>query len=259
MSPIQIALVNSSNLSDTDVADGLRALQQQVREDFAPVWHVDAELRLVTRKEACADARPGDDCQPLRLADHWALVLIDERLAAERLGRFRLRGYHDLTAAGLPIARVFVNRIGPGQDWTFVASHELLEMLADPDCNAAAYRHPDAATTLIYAREICDPCAAYANGYEKCGRWVSDFVFPDWFSTNAPRRGTTRFDERGLAQSPFEVLAGGYIGVYDPGISGWTILGADGSVDEIKDVGSRMERRNVPDNRWLDSDMSTAP
>jgi hypothetical protein len=31
------------------------------------------------------------------------------------------------------MARVMVDQLEPGQDWTLVASHELLEMLADPD------------------------------------------------------------------------------------------------------------------------------
>jgi len=252
MTPIQVALVNASFLSDEDVAKGLLALQQQVSEDFAPVWQADAQLHLVTRDEAFEPKRPND---------LWGLVLVDERLVRERLGPSRLRGYHDLTAAGLPLARVIVNHLEPGQDWTFVASHELLEMLADPDCNRVVFRHPDASTAAFYAQEITDPCAAYADGYEKCGRFVSDFVFPSWFQPAAPTRGVTRFDERGLIDAPFKVRPGGYIGVYVPSVSAWTLQthGDTIEVDELSDVSSRMERRGTADNRWLDSDMSLAP
>jgi hypothetical protein len=252
MRPIQVALVNASNLSDKDVAEGLHALQKQVSEDFAPVWHVDAELHLVTSDRAFKPERPND---------LWGLVLVDESLLHEKLGPSNLRGYHDLTAMGLPLARVIVNHIPEGQDWTFVASHELLEMLADPDCNRAVFRHPDASTLVFYAQEVTDPCADYRDGYEKCGRFVSDFVFPSWFQTTAPRRGITRFDERGLIEAPFTVLPGGYIGVYVPSLSAWTLQTHGDSIelDEVTEVGSRLERRNTADNRWLDSDMSLAP
>jgi hypothetical protein len=258
MRPIQIALVNASHLSDADVADGLGALQRQVREDFAPVWHVDAELQLVTsdqvqatRAHARVHCEHPPDCARRAC---WALVLLDDGDGAQAL-----RGHHDLTYHGLPAGRVLVDRLASGQDWTHVASHELLELLGDPDCNAVAYRHPDASTALFYAREVCDPVAAYTNGYEKCGRWVSDFVFPAWFSPLAPGFEVNRFDERGLVTEPFEVLSGGYIGVFDAAIAAWVLQGANDTCDEVTQIGSRMERRSTADNRWLHSDMSTAP
>jgi len=250
MKPIQIAVVNASGLADEDVAEGMAALQRQVSEDFAPVWHVDAELHLVTREEAFL---------PVKFADRWALVLMDHVLVRERLGSNHLRGYHDLTSAGLPMARVMVDQVEPRQDWTLVASHELLEMLADPDCNAAVFRHPDASTMLFYAREVADPCAAYQDGYEKCGRVVSDFVFPTWFEPAALARGETRFDERRLIDEPFKVRPHGYIGVFNAATSSWALQTSGGIVDYENEVGSRMERRNTADNRWLDSDMELAP
>jgi hypothetical protein len=258
MSQVQVALVNASRLSDADVAGGLDALQEQVHDDFGPVWHVDAELQLVsseqvraTREHALAHGEHPPDCG--RPAS-WALVLLDEEAA-----RGPLRGHHDMTYHGLPVGRVLVDHLAPGQDWTHAASHELLELLVDPDCNAVAYRHPDSATVLFYAREICDPVAAYTNGYERRGRWVSDFVFPTWFSPTASGRGADRFDERGLVTEPFEVLSGGYIGVFDPAIAAWVLQGADDTSDEVTLVGSRMERRCIAGNRWLRSDLSTSP
>jgi hypothetical protein len=249
MKAIQIAVVNASGLTDEDVAQGIVALQRQVSEDFAPVWGVDAELHLVTREEALASAK---------FPDRWGLVLEDHELVTAELGN-HVRGYHDRTSAGLPIARVMVDQLEPGQDWTLVASHELLEMLADPDCNASVFRHPDATTTLFYAREVSDPCAAYDDGYEKCGRIVSDFVFPAWFQPASPTRGATRFDERGLIDEPFKVRPHGYIGVFQPSTGSWVLQTFGGIVDYENEVGSRMERRNTADNRWLDSDMMTAP
>jgi len=249
MKAIQIAVVNASGLADEDVAGGLAAMQRQVSDDFAPVWGVDAELHLVTREQAFSGAK---------FADRWGLVLEDHELVTARLGN-HVRGYHDRTSAGLPIARVMVDQLEPGQDWTLVASHELLEMLADPDCDASVFRHPDANTVVFYAREVCDPCAAYEDGYERCGRTVSDFVFPAWFQTASPNRGATRFDERGLIDAPFTVRPHGYIGVFQPATSSWVLQKYGGIVDFETEVGSRIERRNTADSRWLDSDMVTSP
>lgn len=249
MKLIQVAVVNASNLADEDVAEGLMAIQRQVSEDFAPVWGVDAELRLVPREAALNSAK---------FPDQWGLVLEDHELVASTLGN-HVRGYHDRTSSGQPIARVMVDQLQPGQDWTLVASHELLEMLADPDCNVSVFYHPDATTTVFYAREVCDPSAAYEDGYEKCGRVVANFVFPAWFQPTSPTRGATRFDERGLIDAPFKVRPHGYIGVFQSSTNSWILQQYDGAADDETSVGSRMEKRNTADNRWLDSDMVTSP
>jgi hypothetical protein len=237
--PVKVAVVNQSSLDDQDVVHGIAAIQKQISEDFAPVWHVDAQLEVVG-KDRLEEKRPG----------HWGLILLD---AVEDV-----RGYHDRTASGLPIAKVFVNEMGPSQDWTHAASHELLEMLADPDINLAVYTRPDALTMKIYAREICDPCAAYVDGYEVGGRWVSDFVFPSWFQESSLSNGAG-FDERRLILAPFEVRPGGYIGVFDPSCAAWTMEGHASEASESKDVGSRLERRSTARNRWLTSDVIWAP
>src|ERR1700730_11709782 len=117
MEPIEVAVVNqSSTLTDEDVAGGLAALQKQVSEDFAPVWHIDARLRFV-----------GGDCLRAKYPNAWGLILVDSTDDRRQLG------YHDLTSSGLPLSTVFVRDVPEGQDWTHAASHELLEMLADPD------------------------------------------------------------------------------------------------------------------------------
>jgi hypothetical protein len=251
-STVQIDVVNYTRLlQDEEVREGLQALQKQVHDDFAPVWNVDAELHLVTSEEARSERSPEH-------RDRWALVLQDDEPVYDPTG-YRIRAYHDLTRDGLPLAKVLVDRIPEGQLWTHAASHELLEMLADPDINTAVYRHPDAVTVLLYAREVCDPCASYVDGYD-IGRWhVSDFVWPEWFQPTARRREDPRFDERRLIDAPFQLRPGGYIAIFDPAISAWTLTGPDGPLDEATDLGSRTERRSTADNRWMSSDMSTAP
>jgi hypothetical protein len=246
---IRVALVNHAGLDDEDVEAGAAALGKQIREDFGPVWHVEATIQPVRGER-------GKRGTYERLNGYWVLVLLDETRECDEV-EDPVLGYHDLTREGLPLGKVFVNRLEPGQDWTHPASHELLEMLADPDLSATVYQHPDALTVLLYAMEVCDPCAAYTDGYERGGRWVSDFAFPEWFQARAlqRRRGGCRFDERRKIRHPFQVLPGGYIGVFDPSISAWRIQGSDGEQDEPRQVGSRLEKRSTPQNRLRGTDM----
>jgi hypothetical protein len=204
MDRIRVAVVNASSLDAKDVAEGVAALQQQVSQDFAPVWNVDAELSIIQ----LGDHPPGA----------WGLVLLDDR------------PYAEITSAGLPLAQVRVNSVPHGQDWTHTASRELLEMLANPWI-AGIVAHLTEGTTELYAREVCDPCSAYANRYlrgpEGRQRPVSDFVFPGWFGACDER--SARLDERSLVRAPFEVLPGGYAWVFDPRRHTLTALGHDGT------------------------------
>ena len=241
-------MVNHSGvLSDHDVAAGVAAIQKQVSRDFAPVWNVDARLRVVARGEAST-----------KLPDHWGLVLADDR------GHTRQLGYHQLTSAGLPMGVVHVRSIPAGRDWTHTASHELLEMLTDADSDLAVCVRTDGDAYRVYAREVCDPCAAYEDGYAVDGRWVSDFVFPEWFQPDAlshPRDpgGDGRFDERGLIREPFELRPGGYIGVLDQEAQTWRLVG-HGTEEPAPIAGAtRMTHRTAGRETWQVSDMAWSP
>jgi hypothetical protein len=240
MDPIQIAVVNHSRLDDASVAKAVAALQKQVSEDFGPVWRLDAQLQHVTK-----------DCLTARLPDHWGLILLD--------GEEDTRGYHQLTANGYPLGKVFVNETPPGQDWTHTASHELLEMLADPDANLAVFCGEGSGPSRFYSREVCDPCAAYADGYPINGWQVSNFVFPTWFQPSMKGRDADhrRYDERRSISAPFQVRPGGYIGVFDPDTPGWRVLGHDGVVRDAER--GRLARRAVPADEVRISDSTWGP
>jgi hypothetical protein len=94
-------------------------------------------------------------------------------------------------------------------------SHELLEMLADPDVNLTVFvQHDQTGAGLLYSYEVCDPCEADGFCYESEGVLVSDFVYPSWFESFRTA-GSTQFDKQGKVSEAFEILTGGYIGVYD--------------------------------------------
>ncbi|MFJ9365684.1 hypothetical protein ACIRRA_14875 [Nocardia sp. NPDC101769] len=230
----------STVLTDAQVSAVVPALQTQVHRDWAPVWGSDADLSFVA-----TDAQPP--------AGAWWLVMSDDSDQAGALG------YHDLTNEGLPMGKVFARSdINAGLQWSVTASHELLEMLGDPDINLAAYVFSSATAGRIYAYEVADACEADQHGYAIDGIQVSDFVFPAWFE-NFRTAGSTQFDYGNHITAPFQLLPGGYIGVFDiNGGSGWHQLTAESMPAQYAmraRVGSRRERRRTPRDQWLLSEV----
>jgi hypothetical protein len=266
--PIQVGVVNHSSLTRKEVQQGMAVLQCQVDEDFGHVWNVDARLELLPQ------TKPKDN----RYRDYWALILLDSeaQIASPNSpppppsARPRQLGYHDVTSAGLPLAKVFVGTTEKERkDWVHTASHELLEMLADPDLSQVVLVHPDAPRLRIYAREVCDPVKPLA--YEKCGMIVSDFVYPAWFSPSLPVPASPlhRAPRNDIIR-PLELARGGYIGFLDLATSTWSILVKDklgketetdlgNDPDALGTLGSRNERRTIPRNRWVTSALDWAP
>jgi hypothetical protein len=247
--PRVIELVNQSTiLTDPQVIDALlEALNQQVANDFAPVWGLEgAQLYL-----------PGT--HPLTTPT-WQLVLLDDSDQADALG------YHELTAAAQPLGKVFVKTtMADKLNWTVTASHELLEMLIDPNINlVATYQDPANSTAppRFYSCEVCDACEDDQYSYQINGVSVSDFVTPAWFNQSAE---SGPFDFKGHITAPFQLLSGGYIGEFIPG-SGWTQVDAEdsdlrasgvvafsGHADNTRS-NERRRRRNLPLAQWRRSE-----
>lgn len=122
MPNIKIAVINASTVvKDADVKTALPAFQSQVSDDFAPVWGIDATLRFVP-----SGSKPN--------AGEWWLAVLDDSDQAGALG------YHDLTKDGLPLGKVFAKTdLTYGEKWSVTFSHELLEMLGDPNINLTVF------------------------------------------------------------------------------------------------------------------------
>ena len=118
----RVAVMNqSATVSDDEVTAAMAVLQTQVRRDFAPVWGVGAELTFIAGDN---DPPPGS----------WRLVVEDD---------LRYPGavcYHTLTEEGLPEVRVAARDAARAEwPWTMAASHDLLEMLANPRLNLTIF------------------------------------------------------------------------------------------------------------------------
>jgi hypothetical protein len=239
MPDIGVAIINASTvLQDDDVANVVPALQTQVSEHLSLAWGMDATLFFVP-----ASQPPPDGV--------WWLSILDNTDQAAYLG------YHDVTEEGLPLGKAFAGSdMMNGFNWTITASHELLEMLIDPDINQTVFVQNATNGGTLYSYEICDPCEADQYGYPIDGVMVSNFVFPSWFeSFRTP--GSCQFDATQQIDQPFQVLPGGYISVYDVSAGGgWQQFGGDRATAGYTaraPVGSRRERRRLPRAQWLPS------
>jgi hypothetical protein len=240
MAEIKIAFINeSTDVSDAEVAPVVTALQRQVREHFAPAWGVDADLRFVPRGQ-----------QPH--AGEWWLVILDN---ADQAGAL---GYHDVTSEGLPLGKVFARTTRmDGGEWTVTASHELLEMLGDPEINLTVFVQNSGHSGRLYAYEVCDACEDDSFGYTIDQVLVSDFVYPAWFESFR-KSHSTRFDYQNQIAKPLELLTGGYIGYFDVSAgSGWQQETKDARLNyhARPSVGSRRERRRTAREDWQISEV----
>lgn len=237
MANIKVSIINASTvLSDIQVQAMVPALQTQVHRDFAPAWGIDADLTFVRR---------GGTPAP----NSWWLSVLNNTDIANALG------YHDRTNQGKPIAKVFAKTaIDHGRSVSVTASHELLEMLADPEINLTVFNQTTPIAGRLYAYEVCDPSPADSQGYVINGVRVSNFVFPAWFE---PFNIGAQYDYRHLISSPLHFAPSGYIGVFDvTSGSGWHLIFSENIKEEDKEVpviGTRRERRARGKDGWVNS------
>ena len=233
---ITIAVINESTIvPDAAMPAVVAALQKQVEEHFWPAWGLDAELELVRKGRAPA---PGA----------WQLVILDDSDQADALG------YHETTAAGLPLGKCFARTTSEdGGAWTVTASHELLEMIADPEINLTVFVQDGDTSGKLYPYEVCD--AVENVTYMIDGVEVSDFVLPSYFEPGtAGAKPAAPFDFlKQLTQPLPALLPGGYIGEFVVGQgSGWTQITDMRARPRrmMPAVGSRRQRRMLPKSVW---------
>jgi len=200
-----IAIKNQSTvLTDTQVQTAVTALQIQVTRDWAPVWRTTATLIFLNKNQAVP-------------AGAWPIYILDTSDVSGALG------YHDESATGVPYGRIFAKDAARyGYSWTVTLSHELLEMLADPNVNLTVFRQTGATTGTIYGYEVCDAVEADAMGYKINNILVSNFVYPSWYDQYQTVSGN-QYDYGRRLTAPFQVGTGGYVSIFNVSKgSGWT-------------------------------------
>jgi hypothetical protein len=223
----QVALVSDTpGLSLRSMAPVAAALQKQVTRDFGPIWEIDATV----------DAFESLDDVPLGV---WPILVGDEGQGG---GGVHLDRNHQ------PFALVDFTR-----QWTLTASHECLEMIADPFGNRTV-----AGDSLIESQgrveflvEVCDPCEAPRFAYRVNGVLVSDFYTQRFFDPPDPAGTAIRYDFRGHIRAPREVLQGGYVSWRDPVSNHWFQQIFFRGRKEFRDLGV-FEGAHASLREWID-------
>jgi len=181
----------------------VRAAQRFIDEHLAPVWGVEARLRIRRKTRDGA----------------WALVFVDTEDQASA------DGWHDLTERGMPLAKVFLRVLAKETRDSFTkaefpeaftdavsltATHEIAEMLVDPAVTLCVQRPGFG----LYGLEVADPCEE--DGFRIDGLKMTDFVYPAWYEAfHEP--GSTKFDECEKCHRPFQILRDGYASIFRKG------------------------------------------
>lgn len=203
---MQIVIVNACNLlSDGEVVRIIPGLQDDMDNAFLPSWHgfgppgeVDISAVGWDQFHAHEDHYMADDIFPIFLNRHS----IDPGAL----------GWH--TDEGKKIfGRVFVGDcMRYGISWTTDLSHEIHEIVADPNANRY-FQMPDGRWIAL---ETDDPVEADAQARLVKGTMISNFVFPEYFSDNTA--ANTRYDQQGFLHKPApEITEGGYASIWTPG------------------------------------------
>jgi hypothetical protein len=209
----QVAIVSDvSSIGFSDVSKVSAAIQKQATRDFGPIWEIDATVDAFASLEEVP-------------VGYWP-VIIRQNIGAPGAG-----GFHT-DRNGQPFALVKAS-----SDWSITASHETLEMLADPFGNRTMPGDSPKSDQgrVEFLVEICDASESSDFGYTSNGILVSDFYTPHFFDPiQAPG---VRYSFTGAITEPREVLRDGYLSWHDPVSDHWWQLQFFGGERKFADLG----------------------
>ena len=234
MTQSQIVLVDQTHEIDpTLLHSAALALNSQVTQDLPGCWSgIDAAVSYAPSLAAVPQGS-------------WPVFLVKSLPPGEG-------GYH-MDKRNQPYAKVIAS--SADETWTIDASHEIVEMLADPYGNRTQSSQAiaisgndvvDTSGTFSYLVEACDPCEANNYAYEIAGIAVSDFITPHFYDASVTSGVTYIF--KANIQRPRQLLPGGYISYtlpdgsmqqilwVDPGPPTYNNLGPTGAVRSLREA-----------------------
>src|SRR5271154_1562185 len=217
--PNQAALVSeSTSVGFNDLSAAAAALQKQASRDFGPIWSVNATVDAFDKLESVP-------------VDYWPVILKDD------IKEPGAAGYHT-DENGQPFALVQVD-----DGWTLTASHETLEMLADPHGNRTIAGPPPTHSPapankfkrVLYLVEVADPCEGDQFAYEINGIKVSDFLTPNYYDHKGSNG--VRYSFTGAIASPHTVLEAGYVSFGNPVDNEWYQIVVEDGKTQLRKLG----------------------
>lgn len=232
---VQVGLVSQSKqVPFADVALVSAALQKQATRDFGPIWKVQATVDPFAR---LGDVPVG----------YWPVVIRDDVMSKQQAA-----GIH-LDKNGQPFALVQAQ-----EGWPLTASHEVLEMLADPFGErmiaGQAPKEAKGQSRVEYLVEVCDPSEGEKFGYTVNDILLADFYTPNYFDPIASPG--VRYSFTGAIKKPRQILRGGYISWHNLVDDHWyQLTWFSGSKPSVRDIGvfdaSTKSAREMIDERTV--------
>lgn len=225
---ILIAVIRDTNLLTNPLVDSWCSAMRVAVQRFAEDW-VDADIEFVPPEGIVPNSTKERLVYQLWFKDH-----------TDQDGSL---GYH--ADNGEPVAYVFVaDDLANGTLWTVTGSHELWEMLADPDINRTV-----TVGDIERPIEVCDCCEDDSLAWDVTGsdgvtHKISAWATPAWFDPAGVAPFT--YPVIDAITAPFQLAEGGYIGERQLCPDGqWTMRLAEGipSPRTVKAAGSRTMRR----------------
>ena len=192
-----LALVaDTEKITPSQLTTVAAALQKQATRDFGPLWDIQANVSGFAKLEDVP-------------TDYWPVIVSDD------INTPGAAGVHE-DKNGQPFALVQFS-----DTWSLTASHETLEMLADPFGNRlVAGKSPKPGQGRVnFLVEVCDPCEDQQFAYTVNGVTVSDFYTPHFFDPIA--ESNVRYSYTGALKGPRKILRGGYLSWGVPQTNEW--------------------------------------
>ncbi len=223
---MRISVANiSKKIGGAEFSATVQAVARQVHQDFAPLWGMDADVRGIAMNR---NTKPNPELTLSDVILYVGEIDDDPQKVADAVG------YHDLNNKGIPFGFVFTDVAAKiGETWSTTLSHEVLELLADPDINLLVVgphpKNPKGVALRTY--EVCDP--VQADSYDIDGITVSNFVTPLYFA-RLPYPTTTRTNYLNLGLDRFGVRPGGYYSYFDLATRRWNDIFGQGAESRTK-------------------------
>jgi len=192
-----LALVaDTEKITPSQLTTVAAALQKQATRDFGPLWDIQGNVSGFAKLEDVP-------------TDYWPVIVSDD------INTPGAAGVHE-DKNGQPFALVQFS-----DTWSLTASHETLEMLADPFGNRlVAGKSPKPGQGRVnFLVEVCDPCEDQQLAYTVNGVTVSDFYTPHFFDPVA--ESNVRYSYTGALKGPRKILRGGYLSWGVPQTNEW--------------------------------------
>ena len=190
----------SATITDAELQAAVAAIGKQVTENFQPEWRIGAALKSV------AIPLKGKKAPVQKDAD--AVIYVGDSSEDPTTGVSNALGYHSANNKKIPYGFIYLDICKQaGEVWTCTLSHEVLELLGDPDAAMTVTGPaPKGKGTVYYDLEVCDP--TQGDSYSIDNVVVSNFVGKKYFGLSGGT-GNTNFLK--LPLKAFGVRPGGYL------------------------------------------------